>query len=97
MTAEFMFKLYASPNRTPFLYKQMLLYILEHDRVSLVSYLLSTPLKADSPLVALKDALIMNQAYDEWIDPVVHTREIHAFFSTYLASRKRNTWYGRFS
>ena len=81
-----MVKLYASPNRNVFLYKQMLTYILEHDRVSLLSYLISTPVR-EPDMLALKESLFMNTVYN--IEEVIQGKEIHAFFSYYIVSTRK--------
>ena len=89
---EFMVKLYASPNRNAVLYKQMLTYVLANDRVSLTAYLIATPLR-EPDMLALKESLLMNTEYDEFVEEVIHGKEIHAFFSYYLESIRNKTFF----
>ena len=82
---DYLCKFYSSPNKTIFLTRQMLLYVLEHDRVTLLAYLLSIHIPKNSPLYAFQNSLLYHTDYS--IDQVVNLKEIDSFFKEYIKNR----------
>lgn len=87
--SEIIFSLYMSPNKNMFSARRMLQYVLDHDRVTLLSYLMSLRIPNESPLQLFQDALMNHTDYAPLVDDVVTQNEIDAFFREYIANKTR--------